>query len=511
MSPPRRALLLALTLSAGLLCAAPAGATTIAVIGKLPGVGLSGVTCLTPSLCQAFGTDLSDPTDTAPNRLLTITAGTAGRLQSLAGPLAGLACPSATTCLALGSDADQGALRPIVNGVRGPTVDVPGTMWLRAAACGSPTTCEAVGRSSSGEGAVVRIVGGVPGPAQVVPGSMELDGVACTGATACEAVGDGPLRPDGTMLGVVVPITRGVPGTARPVAGTAELLDVACPAATVCEAVGAGPPLPGFGPGVVVPIIRGAPRAAAAVAGTSVLSGVACAGATVCQAVGQGPQDFGSGAPGAVVPIGAGPGPAQPVAATPFALGAFPGAPQELEPTSLAGIVCPRASSCLAVGGLGDGVAVRLDAFTCRRTITAGHTGPLVLSTGSTCLSGAHIRGSVSVLPGAALEITNSTITGSVTARRPADVRICASRIDGSVAVRDAVGLVLVGDAVAEQCAADTIGGSLQLAGNAGGLEAVGDRVGGRVRITGNTGAAGLTQDAAPEVSGNGRHSSAPA
>jgi hypothetical protein len=96
-------------------------------------------------------------------------------------------------------------------------------------ACPSATTCEAVG--SLLEGVVVPITNDTPGAAQAVSGTKQLHAVACPRATTCEAVGS-------LLEGVVVPITNGTPGTAQAVSGTFDLRGVACPSATTCEAVG---------------------------------------------------------------------------------------------------------------------------------------------------------------------------------------------------------------------------------------------------------------------------------
>jgi hypothetical protein len=194
--------------------------------------------------------------------------------------LSGVACPSVTTCEAVGSNSSGGVVVPITSGTPGSTVVVPGTAALGGVACPSATTCEAVGSNSSGEAVVVPITSGIPGSAVVVPGTAGtgtgLHGVACPSATTCEAVGS-----NSSLEGVVVPITSGIPGSAVVVPGTYQLSGVACPSATVCEAVGVN-----FSDdGVVVPITSGTPGSAVVVPGTELL-GVACPSATTCEAVG---------------------------------------------------------------------------------------------------------------------------------------------------------------------------------------------------------------------------------
>jgi hypothetical protein len=67
MSPSRRAVLLGVVLAGALICVAPAGASTITVIRALPGIGFSGVTCLTTRVCRAFGGDFSREDDPSRN------------------------------------------------------------------------------------------------------------------------------------------------------------------------------------------------------------------------------------------------------------------------------------------------------------------------------------------------------------------------------------------------------------------------------------------------------------
>jgi hypothetical protein len=84
----------------------------------------------------------------------------------------------------------QGMVVPITNGSPGTAQAVSGTIYaLQGVACPSGTTCEAVGYNSSFQGAVVPVTNGTPGTAQAVSGTSQLFGVACPSATTCEAVG----------------------------------------------------------------------------------------------------------------------------------------------------------------------------------------------------------------------------------------------------------------------------------------------------------------------------------
>ena len=154
---------------------------------------------------------------------------------------------------------------PITNGVAGTAIVVPASMTISGLACPSASTCQAVGSYYYGvtsptlgpgpRGVVLPIVNGVPGVAQLTPGIKNLAGVACSSATSCRAVGDQD-RTVSSPTALMAPITDGTPDAVEAVAGTTlpgasapnsvELLAVACPSAATCEAVGytnyGGPP-----------------------------------------------------------------------------------------------------------------------------------------------------------------------------------------------------------------------------------------------------------------------------
>jgi uncharacterized repeat protein (TIGR02543 family) len=287
---------------------------------------LEGVACPSATTCEAVGYN-----STPEGVVVPITSGVPGSPVTVSGTseLLGVACPSATTCEAVGyNSSDEGVVVPITSGVPGSPVTVSGTEFLNGVACPSTTTCDAVGAtqvtvgvSLVSIGLVVPITSGVPGSPVTVSGTAQLFGVACPSATICEAVGATQVTVDNvlTLTGVVVPITSGVLGSPVTVSGTFELDGVACPSTTSCEA---------GGDGVVVPITSGVPGSAAAVSGTGQLYGVACSSATTCEAVG-------TDGDGVVVPITSGvPGSA-----------VTPSGTYELD-----GIVCPTTTTCEAVG-----------------------------------------------------------------------------------------------------------------------------------------------------------------
>ena len=332
------------------------------------------------------------------------TSAASGAVQSIAGTaqLFDIACPSATTCVAVGfagdvnSGSNEGVVVPITNGTPGTPHVVSGTDELLSVACSSATSCLAIGGGD--EGVLVPITNGIPGSAQVVPSAADLNAVACYGNN-CVAVGVPNYAADGSL---VLPITNGTPGTPQ-IASGADLTGVACPGPSTCLAVGnAG------SNGVAVPITNGTPGSAKTMSGTSdfTLASVACTSTTSCDAVGYQYTKVGPNT-GVVVPVSKNvPGTAHVVANMPLldvacatattclAVGTngtadvpiTNGTPGTSEgPTGgsnwLEGVSCANASTCWAVGGTAsEGALVRL-------TVPGGG-GPAYVALGDSYSSG---------------------------------------------------------------------------------------------------------------------------
>jgi hypothetical protein len=266
---------------------------------------LHGVACASATRCVAVGNDAS-----LDGVVVPITDGVAAAPRPVPGvAFEGVACPSATTCVATGSDrSNQGAVVTIIDGIPGAPQLVAGTAVFYSIACPDPTTCLAVGFGNSGaiHGVVVSVTNGTVGIAQTILGSISLSGVACGDAKSCEAVGGvNASNPAGisTQQGIVVPITNGTPGTAQAVPGSSGLVGVACPSADMCEAAGINYLANGQGNQAVVATIRnGTPSGAQVVAGQIGIFGVSCASTAVCELVGV----DGAGA-GLIVSIALGP------------------------------------------------------------------------------------------------------------------------------------------------------------------------------------------------------------
>ncbi|MDQ1416037.1 MAG: hypothetical protein QOF81_1650 [Acidimicrobiaceae bacterium] len=159
---------------------------------------LRGVACPTATTCVAVGVTAS-----AQGVVVSITDGTPGSAHAVTGAtsLDGVACNGATTCVAVGCPAatscdtaafgepsDHAVVVPIAGGTPGAVQLVSGTDGLLAVACPTATTCVAVGNNNQRYGVVIPVTSGTPGAARVL-GTSILHGVACPSATTCEAVG----------------------------------------------------------------------------------------------------------------------------------------------------------------------------------------------------------------------------------------------------------------------------------------------------------------------------------
>lgn len=127
----------------------------------------------------------------------------------------------------------------------------------------------------------------------------------------------------------------------------------------------------------------------------------------------------------------------------------------------------------------------------CTTTITGTHGGVIALS-GATCLRNATISGSIIVSNGASLDIENSKVSGSVSASAPRTLRVCGSTT-GAITSAHATAFVLIGDPT-NNCAANTVNGSITLTYNTGGLVVIGNTVSGSFLATNNSGTSPLGQ-----------------
>jgi hypothetical protein len=203
-----------------------------------------------------------------------------------------IACPNAgTTCLAVGYTNPStlpvhGAvlrINSLDGSAQGTPQAISGTFELHGIACPTTSSCVAVGDNQDASAGVALTISsyGTPGTVHDAAGTATLQGVACPTASSCVAID--------TANGQVVPVAAsGVPG--RPRAINATPFAVGCPNITICLAVGGGEVVPVTAGGV-----PGTPRRV-----PDGLTAIACPSAGACVAVG---GTGGNTLQGEVVPI----------------------------------------------------------------------------------------------------------------------------------------------------------------------------------------------------------------
>jgi hypothetical protein len=143
----------------------------------------------------------------------------------------------------------------------------------------------------------------------------------------------------------------------------------------------------------------------------------------------------------------------------------------------------------------------------CTTTITSDTNGGVNATRGSTCIVGATVNGSISVGPGATLDLEGATVKGSISSDKAAGVRICGSTVQ-AMTIALSTGFVVIGDPGGvghatpnNDCAANTVNGNIQAVGNTHGLVIVGNTISGTITNSGNSGTSPLGQPVT--VSGN--------
>jgi hypothetical protein len=324
-------------------------------IGSTP--GLNGVTCPSATDCYAVGDGLNGVLVEHWNGKSWSIVAAPNPKGGFSAELSGVSCASPTHCAAVGdyaTDATENTDKQLVeqwNGSRwsivaspalppafGPVVGLDEFAGLTGVSCPSAVSCAAVGNSAS----VARWNGAIWSIAPLVShtSQSQLLGVSCPSATDCDAVGtsnDATLaeRWNGTRWVVVA--TAGPAG-----ASDAALSGVSCPTTTECFAVGFATSGSGSLTKVLIERWNGthwtivaSPNPAGS--NDTQLSGVSCASASDCAAVGfsststsqKSLAEHWNGTSWSIVP-------------TPNAGGAAE--------TSLAGVSCSSAESCMAVG-----------------------------------------------------------------------------------------------------------------------------------------------------------------
>lgn len=298
---------------------------------------LSAVTCTAPTACTAVGSVL-----TASNGLSQPVAetwnGTKWKVTELPGQgnLTGISCSTATACTAVGISPTQqsgvGGLAERWNGTKWtqqqPVLPSPFGYTLGGVACPAAADCIAVGNTYSGSSQVglAEAWNGTKWAVQSLPaGSNNLSAIACTSQSACTAVG---------VTAAAASLAERWNGSAwshQAIPDDGSLNGVSCPALTECLTVGGGPAAEAWNG------TTWATQTVPSPSGGGVLSALACPSASGCTAVG------GTGASGTQAPL------AEAWNGTTWAIQSTP-SPAGVAGSLLAGVSCPSATACLAVG-----------------------------------------------------------------------------------------------------------------------------------------------------------------
>jgi hypothetical protein len=291
-----------------------------ATAGATPS-GLSGVSCVSRSVCMAVGLAGKPPLALLWNGAKWTRTATEAP-PAKAGRLAGVSCASAATCMAVGESITgssginlQHPLAELWNGGMWKIADVaePGGYGaLTAVSCTSASECIAVGYSmSTGVGrrplaerwngsswAVEQV------PAPAAASGAELSGVSCSSPSASVAVGN-------YSTFVKHPLAETWNGQSWNITPTPSDVGVvfegiSCPAATACWAVARNEqkersdPLAGFWDGSTWTLAVTLPGQRSHLPGhKGTLAGISCATTSACVAVG-GVPGSGTGAAGSV-------------------------------------------------------------------------------------------------------------------------------------------------------------------------------------------------------------------
>jgi len=203
-------------------------------------------------------------------------------------------CPSATVCVVAGAESLStapggvvGTVQWLTSGTPTATVVVNGTSNLTGVACTSATRCIAAGQFNGkvtsngtkqyGEVAVVT-TSSTTAHAHRVAKTEDLSSVACTANKSCVVVGFG-----GSIAkhhGVVVGVKNAHIGSARPAPGVGQFTEVSCGSSTTCWATGLHSSATKGVTGVVAKVKHA--KAAHALKAPQDAGAIACVSASTC-------------------------------------------------------------------------------------------------------------------------------------------------------------------------------------------------------------------------------------
>ena len=323
---------------------------------------LAAISCISMSSCQAVGEgsmSTGGTTGGAPTGVALFYNGTAWTQETLpsgVGGLSGVSCVSATSCQAVGGafTSTGGATGGTLSGV---ALSFNGTAWtqetlpsgisdLTSISCVSATSCQAVGINLSSTGGaptgVALSYNGTAWTQETLPSGVGgLSGVSCVSATSCQAVGTSSTS-TGSTTGVALSF-NGTAWTQETLpSGVGGLSSISCVSATSCQAVGTSSTSTGSTTGVALSFNGTAWTQKTLPSGVSDLSGVSCISATSCQAVGQGITSTG-GIAGVVLSFNG----------TAWTQETLPSGVSDLS-----GVDCASTSACMALGATSADIVI---------------------------------------------------------------------------------------------------------------------------------------------------------
>jgi hypothetical protein len=209
---------------------------------------LAGVSCPTATYCIAVG--VNQPTVASSTVVAEVWNGSTWALQSAVSPtlawLSAVSCSATNNCEAVGTDS-AGTLAEHWNGSAWSTQTVPAAVkGLSAVDCVSATFCEA----TSGSAEAASWNGSTWSAQTMQPGTIFA--VACGSASSCEAVGYSYIDREGYSLAEHWNGSTWADQTIASPGSGASLDAVSCPSATSCTAAGVYTTTTGDGNGLTL-------------------------------------------------------------------------------------------------------------------------------------------------------------------------------------------------------------------------------------------------------------------
>jgi hypothetical protein len=120
--------------------------------------------------------------------------------------------------------------------------------------------------------------------------------------------------------------------------------------------------------------------------------------------------------------------------------------------------------------------------------VTSKATAGVTVGSGQNlAVCGGQVNGSIVVKPGGSLTVENTHVTGGITSHGATSVQLCNDTIVGNVGIDHSTGQVFVGDPD-DDCAANTLGGTLRIEYNADGVDVSDNTIHGMLSFDNNVG-----------------------